>query len=463
MNETRKFVDFSVGLRYQDLPAEVVEQAKLCVLDITGVSLYGGAQPWGEAVANFVKASGSKPEATVFGKGWKTSAQYAALVNGTGAHGIEMDDRSAVLETHCGASVVPGAIAAAEKAHANGKQLIVGVVLGYELAYRLSRVLWGLPRRHFYGSAIKSLPGVTVAAAKVLGLDAPAMLNALGICGSMASGIREWSDDPVGTMVKRFQGGGWPSHNGVSAALLAANGLTGPATVLEGENGLCHSFALKIIPKMEEITKGLGKSFQIMEREIKPYAAWGGSHASIDAVGQMKKKYGVKPEDIDKIESGGSFKMLDTHEEKRPRSMMAAQYSLPFITALAFYRNLADPSSWDEAVLDDPQVVALAQRVDLHIDDELEKIRQETNDYAGIKMKVTLKNGQEHFVQVRYSKGTLENPATSEDIHEKFQVLAAHALSPTAVKKVAGLVDKLEELDDVARLGAALMGKKKEA
>ncbi len=214
MNETRQLVDFSVGLRYEDLPAEVVERAKLCVLDIVGVALYGGQQVWGQAVAEFVKDSGSRGESAVWGKGFKTSAQYAALANGTGAHGIEMDDRSAVLGIHCGASVVPGAIAAAEKAKAKGTDLIVAVVLGYEFAYRLSKVLLGLPHRGFYGSPIKSLPGVTVAASKLLGLDNSTMLNALGICGSMASGLREWSDDPIGTMVKRFQGGGWPSHNG---------------------------------------------------------------------------------------------------------------------------------------------------------------------------------------------------------------------------------------------------------
>jgi 2-methylcitrate dehydratase PrpD len=167
----------------------------------------------------------------------------------------------------------------------------------------------------------------------------------------------------------------------------------------------------------------------------------------------------VKPEQIESIESGGSFKMLDMHEEKRPQSLMAGQYSLPFITALAFYSNLADPSVWDDRVLSRPEVLALAQKVNLHIDDDLEKISKETNDYAGIKMKVRLKNGREYSTQVRFSKGTLDNPATAEDIHDKFKVLASHALPAAGVKKVAGLIDRLEEMENVVELGKALMGK----
>jgi len=457
VNETRQLVDFSVRLRYEDLPARVVERAKLCVLDIVGVALSGGQHVWGQAVAEFVKGSGGRAESAVWGKGWRTSAQYAALINGTGAHGIEMDDRSATLSIHCGAAVVPAAIAAAEKAEAKGKDLIVAVVLGYEIAYRVSRAVLGLPKGHFYASPIKTLPGVTVAASKLLGLDNSTMLNALGIAGSMGSGLQEWEGgDPSGTMVKRFQGGGWPAHNGVMAALLASKGLSGPGTILEGKHGLCRSFAIDIEPKMGELVKDLGEDFQIMQREIKPYAAWGGSHASIDAVNELVKAYSVKSEQIESIEIGGSSKMLKRHEEKRPQSLMAAQYSLPFITALAFFQNLADPSAWNDQTLNRPEVMALAQKVNLRLDDELQNIFESTNDYAGVKMTIRLKNGCEHKTQIRYSRGTIENPASAEDIHEKFKVMASHVFPAARVEKAARLIDQLEEMDNVISLSKAL-------
>ena len=372
MNETRDLVDFATSLRFEDLPAEVVEMAKLCVLDIVGVGLCGSQREWSKIVAEFAKESACVAECGVWGHGWKTSAQYAAMVNGVSAHGIEMDDLCAIFSVHPGAAIVPAALAAWEKTQATGRDVIAAVVAGYEVAFRVGAALLGSARLRFYGSPIKSLFGATVAAGKLLGLDNDTMLNAVGIAGSMASGLREWSADPLGTMVKRFQGGGWPAHNGVMAALLALKGLTGPATILEGERGVCHAFAIEKEPRIEALSKDLGKDYLIMQRETKPYSACGALHTGIDAANEIKTKYKVEPEQIEHIELGCPFRAYDMHNSKRPESVMAAQYSLPFVTALAFFADLSDPSVWDEQILNKPEVVNLAQKVDMHVDEELE-------------------------------------------------------------------------------------------
>lgn len=462
MNETRDLVNFLSNIRFDNLPAEVVATAKLCVLDTVGVGIFGSQKEWSKIVAGFARESGGTAESGVWCGGWKTSVQYAAMVNGTSAHGIEMDDRSATFDLHPGAAIIPAAMAVWDKAKTNGRKVIEAVTAGYEIGFRLGAALKGSGRQRFYGSPIKNLFGATVASGILLGMDNTAMLNAVGIAGSMASGLREWSSDPLGTMVKRLSGGGWPAHNGVIAALMALKGLTGPATILEGKRGVCNAFGVNEgnvswkEPQKGELTKDLGKHFMIMRREIKAYATNGGLQAAVEAVNELKNAYKIKPEEIEHVNIGCSFKLYDTHESKQPQSIMAAQYSLPFVTAFAFFCDLSDPAVWEDKVLTKPKVVELVNKVDIAIDDELQKIYQETNDYGGVKIAVKLKNGQEHKTKVRYSKGTVGNPATSEDLHKKFNLLAGHILPQERVQTIARLIDSLEELESPVNLSRTL-------
>ena len=457
MNETKELIEFARGIQYDDLSAEVVETAKMSILDTVGVGLYGSQTEWSAIVAEFVKENACVPESSVWGQNWKTSAPYAALINGTSAHGIEMDDQSTNLSIHCGAAVIPAAVAVWEKTRASGKDVIVAVVAGYEVAYRLSEALLGSCRQRFYGSPIKSVFGATVTAGMLLGLDNNVMLNAMGIAGSMASGLREWASDPKGTMVKRFNGGGWPAHNGVLAAILALKGLTGPSTILEGDRGVCRAFGIEKEPRIAKLTENLGREYMITQRAIKPYATCGLLQASVDCVNEMKSEFKIEPGQVERINIGCSVKSFDMHDNKEPESIMAAQYSMPFVTALAFLENLSDVSVWDDQVLDRPDVKDLAQKVDMYIDEELDKIYQETNYHGGTKMSVRLKDGQEHQKWQKYATGSVEKPATAEDIRKKFNVLAPHVLPTEKVAAVAQIIENLETEEHSERLSKALM------
>ena len=457
MNETKELVEFITSIHFAALPEEVAETAKMSVLDTVGVALYGSKTPASLAVAEFVKECGCVAESVVWGHGWRSSAPYAALINGTSAHGIEMDDHGGVFNIHCSPAVVAAALAVWEKTHSNGKDVIAAVVAGYEVAFRLSDALLGSCQLRFHGSPIKSLFGATVAAGRLLGLDNTAMLNAMGIAGSMASGLREWANDPKGTMVKRFNGGGWPAHNGVLAALLALKGLSGPGTILEGERGVCRAFGIEKEPRIEKLTEDLGKHYMIMQRCIKPYAACAVLLASVDCVKKMKSTYKIESGEIDRIRIGCSRKSFDMHNSKEPESIMAAQYSMPFVTALAFFENLSDVSVWDDQALCRQDVKDLVKKIDMYIDEELEKTYQETNYYGGTKMTIRLKDGQEHKAWVKYAKGTLENPATAEDIREKFNVLAGHILPARKVTVVSQFINNLEDQQNSALLSEALL------
>ncbi|MBI2858615.1 MAG: MmgE/PrpD family protein, partial [Chloroflexi bacterium] len=382
MNETRDLTAFLVKLKYDDLPADVVKTAKLCLLDTVGVGLFASKMEWTRIVAGTVGGAGGSAESAAWGLKSRLPAQYAALVNGTAAHGIEMDDRFGALSIHTGAMTIPAALAAAEKAHATGKRLLESIVMGYEVAFRVGRAVPLQTERGLHPAGHKGIWGAVAASTKALGLDEEQAINAFGIAGSMASGIWEFSQDPRRNMVKRFHGG-WSSHNGVLAAMLAMGGLTGPGTVLEGKFGYCNVFKGGVDPHIDELAKDLGKRFQILDREVKPYSAWGGSHPTIDAVVQAKSKLGIKPEQIERITIAGPSIYGGKHDIKKPESLMAGQYSLPFITAMAFYGDLRDPSVWTNAALADKKIIDLCARVEVVTDPAREALYHKTLGFQG--------------------------------------------------------------------------------
>jgi 2-methylcitrate dehydratase PrpD len=456
MNETRTLVKFLAEMNYDNLSPEARATAKLCVLDTIGVGLFGAQMEWARIVAEMVTEADCVGESTVWGRNVRTAAQYAAMANATAAHGIEMDDLKPAFRVHTGALAVPAAMAATEKVQADGKRLLTAIVAGYEASFRVSRSVRKQMERGIHSPGHFGIWGSVAAASKALDLNQEQMLDAFGIAGSMASGIFEFSNDPLRTMVKRLHGG-WPSHSGVIAALLGQKGLTGPSTVLEGQYGYCRVFAGEEEPRLEDVTKDLGTSFQILDWETKSYAAWGASHLCIDAVNELQARYRIEPQEIEKVIIGGFRTLFMQHEMREPQSIMAAQYSLPFVTAMAFFKDLRDPSVWKEEVLRDEAILGLVQKIEWYLDEEVERIHRETYGYGGVKLTVKLRDSREFHTTVYHAKGSQGNPMTPQEIHDKFSFLVGHVLPRNRVEEIARTVDSLERVDNVRQLGDLLL------
>lgn len=447
MKETEQLANYVADLRFEDLPPEVVAMAKTAIRDALGVAMFAGDLEWTRLVRDYVEDTGSTGGATIWGSTRQCAPAHAAMVNGTAVHGIEMDDRSTLLDIHNGAVTIPAAIALAEHQKRSGRELIVAVVCGYEAAYRVARATLNAIWPRFYAPSIRSSFGSTSAAAKLLGLRAEQIQWAYGIVGTMATGNMEFTQDPHGTMSKRLQGGGWPSHNGVTAAMLASRGFTGPRTVLEGVHGIIKSFCVLRDPIIDELTKNLGKTFEIMVWQPKPYSSWGNSHSSIDAALFLMKEHGITAEAIESVEVACSTKVSHHTVAERglPASVMAAQHNLSTIVAAAFCGyNLGDPNIWTETLLHDERVRDLSPRVTTIVDPAIEKIYDETNDHGGIVMDLKLRDGRTFTHHVRYSTGSLENPMPEEALREKFRRLAGKRLSAAQVRGLEAFVDGLD-------------------
>jgi 2-methylcitrate dehydratase PrpD len=316
------------------------------------------------------------------------------------------------------------------------------------------------PRRGINSATHKGIWGSVAASTKALGLDRTETLNAFGLAGFMASGVSDYSQDGSTSMMTRLMGG-WPSHSGVMAALLAQKGVTGLPTILEDKWGYCRIVAGDDEPRLEELTKDLGDSFEILEREIKPYAAWGGSHLCIDGVNLLKVRDQIRPQDVERLTVLCASRLYENRQIRRPRSIMAAQMSMPFITALAFFHDLRDPDVWTEDILNNDKVLEFLNRVDCRVDDEIEKRWRVTGGQGEVKVTAQLKNGMEKSAVITHSKGTVENSLTEDETREKFSLLAGKRLLPERCQQVLSAVNRLQQIADVCEFTALLRTSKK--
>ena len=239
-NETVQLAEYAAKLRYEDLPADVVQRAKDCITDTVAVIVLGNGMPWSRIVIAYAQRIGAGGRCRILGaEGPSVQAPSAALANGAMAHAFESDNLTRPgAGVHPGATLVPPGLAIAQERGNSGRELIAAVVAGFEVMYRIGHATkHSNERRGFHAPGTTGPFGAAVAAAHLLRLDAARMTNALGIAGSLAGGLMEFARSGTGAMVKRLHLGR-AAESGVLAASLAADGFTGPRSVVEGEAGI---------------------------------------------------------------------------------------------------------------------------------------------------------------------------------------------------------------------------------
>ncbi len=438
MHETRELANFVVGTDYKDFPEKVREQAKMCILDYLGCALYGSTTEWCKYVGDFVKSAGCKEECTVIAHNWKTSATYAALMNGTMGHGFELDDSHSKCFLHPGVVVIPSALAMGEKEHVNGKKLLTAVVLGYEVMCRIGLVVGISPAmRGHHATGTSGTFGAAATAGKLLDLNGEQIMNALGLAGSLSSGIKEFYLH--GDMVKRLHAGR-AAEGGVMAASLAGRGFTGPSTVLEGKYGYFKVFSDD--SNLLKLKENLKKEWEIMNINVKPYACCRGIHPTIDGLLILAKKYNINPKNIEKIVVETNMKAAEQNSGPGTESIMAAQFSIPFTAALTLLMDIEDPSIYNESTLRDENVICLSKKVEM-----VSNIEGPGMEEA--RVTVELKGGKKHSIEIKNPKGNPENPLSRGDVVEKFRKLTRSLLSDKTTEKI---IETVRYLDNVANV-----------
>jgi 2-methylcitrate dehydratase PrpD len=433
------------------MPDEVVDRAKYFVLDYLGVALRGSLVDSSAAVRAFVDRFAPPGHATIIGGAQGTHPAYAALANGAAAHCIEMDDTHQEGSIHLGAPVISALIAASEMQPASGGEFLAAVVVGYEVAARLAMAVGPEAhyRRGFHPTGTCGTFGAAAAVARLWGLEARAMAQALGIAGSQAAGSMEFL--ATGAWTKRFHPG-WAAHSGLIAAALAREGFTGPETIIEGQAGFAQAYSQA--PRLERVTQGLGTSFEILATAVKPHACCRYMQAPIDVILELVRTHHIAADDVAQVTLG----ILDTAFpiicdpaaiKYAPRSVVDAQFSMPFGAAVALLFRRASLAEFTPEMIAAPRVRALMQRVAHVRDPELERhFPREWPAWASI----ALHDGRTVSTTVRYPKGDPQNPLSWDELLAKYRELGRSVLPEDRLDELSQRVRALESASDVAPL-----------
>jgi 2-methylcitrate dehydratase PrpD len=413
---TRELAAWVSSLTYDDIPARTRDVARIALLDSLGAGLYGFNTPWAQKLLAWVKRGGSGTEARVWGEAGPTlRCADAALVNGVATHAFELDDyHNAKL--HCGAAVIPAALAVAERLDSNGRDLLTAIVAGYEVMIRSSLALnpSAARLRGWHLTGVVGPFGAAAACASLLKLNAEEAAWALGLAGTQGAGL--WAFNADGTMSKRLHPGK-AAHSGVLAAELAQLGFSGPTQIYEfADGGVLKAFSDDSDPA--PLTQELGSAYRIDQNSIKPYCCCGSTHAYIDAALALRKKLGAPWNTKLKVRVG-TCKVVDVQcgFDYVPSSALNAQMSLRYAVAVALIDGQVLPAQFTDAKMSDPAIAGLASAIELVPDPQLDKLYPK--DFAG--WVAVEHNGQWQRVDILNPTGSIHVPIDAAGITAKFR------------------------------------------
>jgi len=436
---------FVCRLDYANLPSEVVRRAKDLLLDQLGCQLLGSSMEWNQAVYRVVKENKPGGPATIVNYGDKVPVDDAAFVNGTFAQGCEMDDYYDQGGGHPGAGSIPVALALAEKRRLSGKEFIVAMTAGYELGWRVGRgLLPGMMQRGYHAQGVVGVFIAAATAGKIQKLNSAQMTHALAIAGSHASGTMEY--DQSGGEVKRMHAG-LACAGGMRSALLAAAGLTGPSTILEGKRGILSVFGGEL--KTEPLVKNLGGEYAVMHAAIKRFPVNASQHSPIELLDHLMQQHKLEPRDIEKIEVGvNEGVLLHGGTIFEPKEVIEAQFSLRFSLALRLLKGSNDLEFYlDSNVWRDPEILAMGKKIVLFADPTAIGERR-----FACKIKISHSNRKIVDGEISSPKGTSRNPLSQEEVQNKFFRLGSKVLPERRLTEIIAKVQRIEADEDVASI-----------
>ncbi len=450
--------DWVARVRYEDLPADVVEATKLRILDVLGLALAGAETPFGASVRRAALALSPGGPCRVIGTGDRVGLTAAAMANAAFPQALEYDDTHNESIVHMSSPAVVSALALSETRRVSGRDAILAVAIANEVACRVGCVSPGqFHRRGFHPTGLFAPFGITYGAGKLLGLDAQALAWAAGTCGSFAAGLLEcWVD---GTQTK-FLHSGWAAQSGITAAVLAQAGMTGPPRVFEGRFGLfaSHLQAADVARNFGRITDGLGVEWESRNASFKPFPTAHVLHPYVSALLRLREAHRLTAADVARIdcpvaEFNVSIVCEPVAEKTAPASQAHCRVCLQYTMAETLVAGELGRRAYEDRMRLNPEVLALAQRVHYHVDPAYPG----PGRFKGA-VTVTLTDGRVLTEVEEYNRGSAENPMTTGELRAKFDDNASGFLSSDERARLADTVAGTERLSDVSQLLTSTVG-----
>ncbi len=438
---TRRLAQYVVGAKATDLPVAVRKEARRTLLNYIGCAVGGSAHETVDIAVRALAPFSGPARASLLGRRERFDILHAALINGIASHVFDFDDTHLKTIIHPGGPVISAILALAEQQPVSGSEFLNALVLGVEAECRIGNAVY--PDHYDTGWHITGTAGVfgaAAAAGKLLGLDRRRMAWALGLAATQPVGLREM----FGTMTKSFHPGR-AAQNGLTAALLAQAGFTSSEQALEAPRGWAPVVSTK--RDYEEITRGLGATYEIALNTYKPFACGIVIHPAIDAALQLRREHGLIPDQIERIDLRVHPLVLELTGKKRPQVGLEGKFSVYHSVAVAMVEGAAGPRQYTDRAVRDPAVVALRGRVLAAVDPT---VREEQ-----VRMVMVLKDGRKLEKAIDHAFGSVERPMTDADLEGKFMDLSRGVLSSAAARRLMALCWSVEDLPDVGAVARA--------
>ena len=419
MSVAKDLGSFAASVKSAELPQGARDTIRNLLLDVTGLCVAARNNDYVAAARASAIQNGS---ASALGHAGSFGPYDAALINGTAAHGEDYDDTFEGGPVHAGAVIVPAVLAIAEERGLDGDAVTRGIAVGVELMCRMSLVTpQAIHKACFHPTAVIGAPAAAGAVAAAIGLDASKTMHAIGVSGSLASGIIEYLAD--GSWTKRLHAGA-AAQSGMRAALLAEAGFTGPKTVLEGVHGFYKAFAPSKEPDFVPLLDGLGSNWVLQKLAFKPYACGTMTQPFIDCAIELSQS-GIKADDIEsmvcEVGEGTVHRLWEPLALKHaPPNAYAGKFSTPYCVAVGFLDGKAGFEQFTEARVAEESVRALAAKVSYVIDPDNEYPKNFTGH-----IRATLKDGSVREARKAHMRGGAHEPLSDSDIATKFRDNAA--------------------------------------
>ncbi len=445
---------------YDALNVEAVRATKEHILYTLGTILAGSSAPGIKQTLAGAQALGGSQESTVLVHGEKLPAPSAALVNATMGHSRELDINDDRIAYKSSVTVIPAALAIAEKiGGVGGKDFIDAVCVGVDLGIRLGLATNPKP---VHARAIALGPFAAAAACgKILGLDENGLHNALGIafCRSTVAG-----NSTVAPSLTKRLGVGFASQSGVIAALLAAAGFPAAGEVFQGSAGFFQTF-YRQEGDYDDLLDQLGSRFEIVLVGPKPFPSCRYTHCAVTGVLDLVRKHAIKARDIEEVRvrigerdmrSVGGWSEEEKKKKHRPEGVVDAQFSIRYTVAATLVSGGLSLEEFTDAKLCSAEILDLAARVKTILTPEFDHGPMDVKPQV---VEIVMRDGKLFSKKVVYPKGNPNNPVTSEELIAGFCGMASYAAKPLSGAKIddaVALAQRLEEVDDVSALARLL-------
>ena len=435
MSVVERFAEFGAGLRALPMPADVMHHCKRAVID-WHASVLPGAKA--EPALLLEKALGDEldrgPSRLALGR--RASPRAAALINGTAAHSMEVDDIYREAIYHPGAPTIAAALAAAEAMGASGDAFLKAVIAGYEISTRIGAAMGRAHYRFWHMTGTAGTFGAAAAAASVYGLDAKRYAHALATAATFAAGLQQAFR--MDSMSKPLHAGR-AAESGLLAAMAAREGVIGSLDVLEGDAGFGR--AMSGNPDWEKALATLGREFHIASMTFKNHACCGHTFAAIDGALALQRKLGVAARDIAKVRVETYGEAMHVAGNADPKTPAEARFSLVYVVATALTHGSVRLAAFEPGRIADPLTRDLMHRVELKIDPKIDAAFPNTRA-ALVTMET--KDGRREQMTQPTRRGDPDSPLTDKELEEKFFELAEPVIGRP---KAMALLERLWQLD----------------